>query len=146
MIATVSLRFYPQELPSYPYEPTREAFRIERIDDIVGEGVVACVPFKAGAIVFGFTGFLTSEITQFSLQLAPGLHIHDPYFMGKILHHCNPNTSVDMSRRVFIARRDLAPGEAVTMDYAETEDYLFRTFECHCDAPTCRGLVKGRKQ
>lgn len=146
MIATIGLRFYPEALPAYPNEPTRERFSIERIGETVGEGVVALVPFAQGEIVCGFTGFLTNEITQFSLQLTPGLHVHDPYFMGKILHHCDPNTTVDMVRRVFIARRDIFPGELVTMDYAETEDFLFRTFPCACGAANCRGYIKGRMQ
>ncbi len=137
-------RFYPEVLPPYLYEPTRELFRVDRINDIVGEGVMALVGFKAGDIVFRFTGFLTHEITQFSLQLMPGLHIHDPYFMGKVLHHCDPNTDVDVQQREFIARRDIAPGELITMDYAQTEDVLFRAFICSCSSPNCRGIVKGR--
>lgn len=142
----VSLRFYPEQMASFPYEPTADRFRIQRVDDKVGEGVVTCVGFQPGEVVFAFTGFFTGEITQFSLQVRPGLHLHDPYFMGKILHHCDPNTTVDMERRLFIARREIQPGDFITMDYAETEDYLFKTFECECDAPNCRGLVKGRLQ
>jgi len=146
MIATIGLRFYPETLPSYLYEPTREKFSIQTISDVIGEGVVANTSFRAGEIVCSFTGFLTSEITQFSLQITPGLHLHDPYFMGKILHHCDPNTSVDMTRRIFIATRDIFPGDLVTMDYAQTEDYLFRTFPCSCGAEHCRGYIKGSKQ
>ncbi|MCA9912708.1 MAG: SET domain-containing protein-lysine N-methyltransferase [Anaerolineae bacterium] len=140
----IAQRFYPDVLPPYLYEPTRDCFRIDRISDSTGEGVRSLIGFQAGEIVFRFTGFLTSEITQFSLQLIPGTHIHDPYFMGKVLHNCDPNTDVDIQRREFIARRDIAPGELITMDYAQTEDVLFRTFVCSCGAPNCRGIVKGR--
>ena len=141
-----SNRFYPDAMPSFPYEPTRDRFDIARVGDTIGEGVITYVSFQPGEIVFAFTGFLSSAITQFSLQLSEGLHVHDPYFAGKILHHCDPNTTVDMQRQLFIAKRPIQPYEYITMDYAETEDYLFKTFHCECNAPHCRGLIKGRKQ
>jgi len=140
-----SNRFYPDALPSFPYEPTRERFSIAQVGDTVGEGVMTHVPFNTGDIIFAFTGFFTNEITQFSLQVYDGLHLHDPYFMGKVLHSCDPNASCDMSRRLFIALKPIQPGEFITMDYAETEDYLFKTFPCQCGAANCRGYVKGRK-
>lgn len=142
----VTMRFYPDTLPAFTNEPTRERFSIDQIADSVGEGVVSHVSFQTGEIVFAFTGFFSTEITQFSLQVREGLHLHDPYFMGKVLHSCDPNTSCDMIRRVFVALKPIMPGDFITMDYAETEDYLFRTFPCECGAPNCRGIVKGRKE
>ncbi|MCI0709197.1 MAG: SET domain-containing protein-lysine N-methyltransferase [Chloroflexi bacterium] len=142
----LSYRFYPDELPPFPNEPTRDRFEIVRGDDMVGEGVRSRATFLPGEIVFQFTGFYVSEITQFSLQVHSGLHLHDPYFMGKILHSCDPNTVVNMDQRRFIAVKPIEAGDFVTMDYAQTEDYLFKTFMCNCDAPNCRGLVTGRKQ
>ena len=142
----VSLRFYPAELPSFPFEPTRDRFAIARVGDTVGEGVMTYCHFEPGDILFGFTGFFTSEITQFTLQVHDSLHLHDPYFMGKVLHSCGPNAICDMARRLFIAVETIEPGDFITMDYAQTEDYLFKTFDCQCDAPHCRGVIKGRKQ
>jgi hypothetical protein len=138
------VRFYPPELPPFPNEPTRDRFEILPQGSAVGEGVVALVPFRAGEEVFAFTGHVVNERTLYSLQLPGGRHLHDPYFMGKVLHHCDPNCSVDMTRRVFTARRDIAPGERITMDYDETEDVLFRSFTCRCGAPRCRGQIAGR--
>lgn len=142
----VTNRFYPDALPPFANEPTRERFSIEQLGDTVGEGVVALVPFQPGETIFAFTGFFSNEITQFSLQVQEGLHLHDPYFMGKILHSCDPNASCDMEHRVFIALRPINPGDFITMDYAETEDYLFKSFPCQCGAENCRGIVKGRKE
>ncbi len=142
----VSERFYPEALPRFPFEPTRDRFAITQVGDSVGEGVTTRCHFMPGDILFGFTGFFTSEITQFTLQVHEGLHLHDPYFMGKVLHSCDPNATCDMTRRLFIAIAPIAPGDFITMDYAQTEDYLFKTFECQCGAPHCRGEVKGRKQ
>lgn len=140
------IRFYPDEIPPFPYEPTRDRFSIEYVGDRVGVGVMTFTSFKAGDIVFAFSGHYSTQITQYSLQVEPGVHIHDPYFMGRVLHHCDPNTTVDMTSLTFTALRSISPGEFITMDYAETEDILFKTFECQCDAPHCRGLIAGRLQ
>jgi tyrocidine synthetase-3 len=142
----ITNRFYPDTMPSFAYEPTREHFSITRIGDTVGEGVMTHIPFEAGQIIFGFTGFFSSEITQFSLQVHEGLQLHDPYFMGKVLHSCDPNAYCDMERRLFIALKPIMAGDFITMDYAQTEDYLFKSFPCECGAPNCCGIVKGRKE
>lgn len=139
-------RFYPDMLPPFENEPTPERFSIVRVGDDVGQGVMTHVAFEAGELIFAFTGFFSREITQFSLQVREGLHLHDPYFMGKILHSCDPNAIVDMETRTFTALRHIEPGEYITMDYASTEDYLFKTFPCSCGAEHCRGIVTGRKQ
>lgn len=145
----MTTRFYPEAVPSFVNEPTHDRFAIRKIDGSVGEGVVALIPFAAGEIVFGFTGFYSSEITLFSLQVEPGRYLHDPFFMGKILHRCDANCDVDMQRRIFTARRPIAPGDWVTMNYEQTEDRLFRAFECCCGAAPCAGfepnrLIRGR--
>ncbi len=137
-------RFYPEAVPSFRHEPTRDRFAIRPIRDEVGEGVVALVPFATGDIVFGFTGFYSSEITLFSLQVEPGRYLHDPFFMGKILHRCDANCDVDMDRRIFIARRAIQSGEWVTMNYEQTEDRLFRAFVCVCGEAKCEGYEQGR--
>jgi uncharacterized protein len=139
-------RFYPNDLPPFKNEPSRDHFEIARVGDSVGEGVKTLVSFEEGDILFQFTGFFSSEITLFSLQVEDGLHLHDPYFMGKVLHSCQPNASVDMHNRTFTAVRHIDAGEFITMDYASTEEELYRTFECSCGAPNCRGMVKGTKQ
>ena len=138
-------RFYPEAVPSFPHEPTRERFEIREIGRGVGEGVVALMPFAPGEIVFGFTGFYSDQITLFTLQVEPGVYLHDPFFMGKILHRCDANCDVDMRRRLFVARRPIEAGEWVTMNYEQTEDRLFRPFECVCGAEPCGGFKPRRK-
>jgi hypothetical protein len=32
------------------------------------------------------------------------------------------------------------------MDYAETEDTLFKQFPCSCGSSNCRGWITGRKE
>lgn len=142
-------RFYPESVPPFTHEPTRDRFAIRAISKDCGEGVVALRPFKKGEVVFVFTGFYAGEITLFSLQVKPGLYLHDPFFMGKILHRCDPNCDVDMERRVFTARRDIGQGEWVTMNYEQTEDQLYRPFACSCGDTPCAGyephrVIRGR--
>ena len=143
-------RFYPESVPPFPHEPTPETFAIRQIGDNVGEGIVALKAFETGQIVFRFTGFYMSEQTRFTLQVKPGLYLHDPFFMGKALHRCDPNCSVDMQKRTFTARRPIMPGEWITMNYEQTEDELFRSFVCVCGDAPCEGfdgnrLIQGRK-
>ena len=95
-------------------------------------------------LVFKFAGVLLSEVTLFTLQMQPGYHLHDPFFMGKVLHSCDPNMHCDMSTQTFTAIKDIKPGDFLTMDYETTEDELFRSFECQCGAPNCKKLIKGK--
>ncbi len=138
-------RFYPESIRVFKNEPTSNNFEIRKLDNNVGQGVVALRAFKAGELIFAFRGFLKKEISLFTLQKRPGLHLHDPYFMGKILHSCEPNASCNMRKQFFIALRDIKEGEFVTMDYDETEDVLYRSFDCSCGSINCRKVIRGRK-
>ena len=140
-----SLRFYPPHIPCFEGEPSRENFAIRRVDDTVGEGLVALREFETGERVFVFTGVVLDTITQYTLQLPSGRHLDDPYFMGKSLHHCDPNCRVDMAHLTFTALRPIRVGDFITIDYDHTEDRLFKPFECNCDAADCRGVIAGRQ-
>lgn len=136
-------RFYPDFIPMFPNEPKVYQFKIVTISEKVGEGVVSKTVFSKGDIVFAFTGVVLDFITQFTLRDKQGQHIHDPFFMGKVLHSCDPNTTCDMEKRTFTAKRDILPGELITMDYEETEASLFKPFLCQCGAKNCKGLIAG---
>ena len=137
-------RFYPDFVPPFADEPLADKFAIRPIDGNVGAGVVSLTDFAAGQLVFVFTGIFMSEITLFTLQVRPGLYIHDPFFMGKVLHRCDPNCDVDMATRSFHARKPIRAGDWITMNYEQTEDQLFRPFRCHCGDEPCEGLEAGR--
>lgn len=108
-----------------------------------GVGIYALKPFKEGEMIGGFIGELTMALLQHSLQVRTGLNIHDPYFVGYFLHHCDPNCRLDMENQLVYCIRDIQVGEPLTMDYASTEEALFRQFACMCDAPDCRLWVTG---
>ncbi|TVY10277.1 SET domain-containing protein [Paenibacillus cremeus] len=136
-------RFYPEQIQRHRNEPTKLQFAMIS-DPKFGEGIVSKIPFHRGELIFRFDGQLRDTQTLFTLQKKPGVYIEDPYFMGKILHCCDPNASVDMENQLFWARKDIQPGELITMDYESTEDELFRSFHCQCGAPTCRGRIAGK--
>jgi hypothetical protein len=125
-------------------EPQAEDFRVVQVDDIRGRGVLVLRPFRAGDVLFRMNGTLTDIMTQYSLQMASGLHLDDPDFAGRVLHCCDPNSRLDPETRLFTALRDIEAGDLLTMDYDETEDILFRAFHCSCGAPNFRGYVAGR--
>ncbi len=65
----------------------------------------------------------------------------DTYFMN---HSCDP--SVWMSSAVtLVARRDILPGEELTVDYAlfEADEGFVAAWECGCRSPRCRSLITG---
>ncbi|QDU87504.1 hypothetical protein Pla175_08660 [Pirellulimonas nuda] len=138
------MRIYPNHLAQVANEPRGEDFRVVNVDGERGQGVLVLREYRSGDVLFRMNGTLSRKMTLHSLQMAPGLHLDDPYFAGKVLHCCEPNSWLDVNTRLFHAVRDIAPGDLLTMDYDETEDVLFRSFECRCGAEGCRGLVAGR--
>ncbi|KRF43769.1 hypothetical protein ASG93_02310 [Paenibacillus sp. Soil787] len=136
-------RFYPNHFDHHPNEPTKDKFAIS-YDQKYGEGVMAKMFFRKGELLFRFHGTLLDYQTLYTLQKKQGLYIEDPYFMGKILHRCDPNTTVDMEEQVFWASKDIRPGDLITMDYESTEDKLYRSFHCQCESRNCRKLISGK--
>jgi hypothetical protein len=57
-------------------------------------------------------------------------------------HSCEPNIGVQ-GQIVFVALRQILPGEELTHDWATTDDDDY-TLECRCGAPTCRRIVTGK--
>jgi len=138
------MRIYPSHLPVIADEPRAEDFRVVQVDAVRGLGVLVLRPYRAGEVLFRMNGVLTEVMTQYSLQMANGLHLDDPDFAGRVLHCCDPNSRLDPETRLFTALRDIDAGDLLTMDYDETEDVLFRAFDCRCGAENCRGYVAGR--
>ena len=57
-------------------------------------------------------------------------------------HSCDPNIAIQ-GQIVFVAMRDIAPGEELTHDWATTDD-LDYVIECNCGSPNCRRTVTGK--
>ena len=85
-------------------------------------------------------------MTQHSLQIRPGVHFLDLNFCGYFLHSCEPNVHLDMHRLLVHAIRPIRPNDHLLMDYAQTEDALFKQFPCECGSVQCRGWITGRAE
>ena len=57
-------------------------------------------------------------------------------------HSCDPNIAIQ-GQIVFLAMRDIAPGEELTHDWATTDDGDYE-LECRCGSPRCRRVVTGK--
>ncbi len=58
-----------------------------------------------------------------------------------INHSCAPNSYMKIvhGHILFMALRDIHPGEEITLDYQDT--YHPDSKRCRCKAPTCRGTI-----
>lgn len=57
-------------------------------------------------------------------------------------HSCDPNIGIQ-GQIVFVAMRDIVPGEELTHDWATTDD-LDYVLACNCKSPDCRVTVTGK--
>ena len=65
----------------------------------------------------------------------------DPENWKPINHSCEPTGWLDGLD--LVARRDLAAGDQITMDYATFCNELMPSFACECGAACCRGTIRG---
>lgn len=66
---------------------------------------------------------------------------NDPGQWKPINHSCNPNTWLDGLN--LVARRPIAPGEQITIDYGAFRNETMEEFACSCGASNCRGVIRG---
>jgi SET domain-containing protein len=121
-------------------------FVIEDRGDGKGLGVYALRSYRRGELIAIVSGEIVGEHRLHTLQITPDTHLYDPEFTGCLLHSCGPNAIIDPAKREVSAARDIGIGEAITVDYAHTEDRLVRQFACMCGSPNCRRWIKGRKE
>lgn len=137
---------YPDTYEYNPLYPKTGDFELVKKDDNSGLGIISHKALKKGDLVAAMNGEIIHDIRQHSLQIEPGVHLYDTYFSGYFLHSCAPNVYLDMANLLIYAIRDINPGDYILMDYAQTEDVLYRQFACACGAGNCRGWITGRKQ
>jgi len=66
---------------------------------------------------------------------------HDPEQWQPLNHSCDPNAwlqGLDL-----VARRTIAPGEQITIDYATFCNESMEEFACTCGTINCRGVIRG---
>lgn len=137
---------YPADYGDNPLFPSKDDFEVIFKDNGVGMGVICYRAFKKGDLVAMMAGEIIQDLRQHSLQINETDHLYDTYFVGYLLHSCNPNVSLDMKNRRVYALRDIAPNDYLYMDYAETEEKLYKQFPCECGSSQCRGWITGYNQ
>lgn len=111
-----------------------------------GIGIYAMRPYMRGECIGHFIAKPTRKLLQHSLQRDTNDHLEDPYFVGYLMHSCDPNVVVDMHQQKVFCVKDITVNQPLCMDYAITEDQLFKQFACACGAPNCRGWIAGRNE
>ncbi|WP_300674951.1 SET domain-containing protein-lysine N-methyltransferase [Desulfoluna sp.] len=135
---------YPHHTGEPTDYPTRKDFFVSKAGTEKGSGLFTRRAFRKGELMARFTGEVLDKVRLHTLQISPTQHLHDPHFVGYLLHSCEPNVALDMKTLTMWAVKEIAPGEALTMDYTSTEDVLYRQFPCLCEAKDCRKWITGR--
>jgi SET domain-containing protein len=133
------------------YRSPKTAVRRSRI---VGRGLFANTAIARGEIVCVKGGHLLTkaEFAQYkSVANEADLRIADNLFLAPVSeaefedvmmflnHSCEPNVGIQ-GQIVFVAMRDIAGGEELTLDYA-TIDHDSEPMACRCGAEGCRRLI-----
>ncbi|HLT47218.1 MAG TPA: SET domain-containing protein-lysine N-methyltransferase [Rubricoccaceae bacterium] len=126
-----------------------------------GYGLVATAPIAAGETVLRFEERPHALVTRSHVEAHwDGRHRdwfaryawplteevwvmweQDPEAWKPVNHHCDP--SAWLSGLDVTARRAIAPGEEITLDYATYVHESAPPFVCTCGAEACRGVVSG---
>ena len=145
-----------KSLNEYPSEDWVSSKVEIRASQIHGRGMFAVSPIATGetVVVWGGTYVGKEEAEQAReqgnvvMQLDDDVYSveergeADTYFMN---HSCDPNVWM-ADTATLVARRDVAPGEELTADYAlwEASEQVVMEWECFCGSPQCRRRVTGR--
>jgi hypothetical protein len=105
--------------------------------------MVAARAYHPGDLIFEFSEMVWWPVRDvFTVEYVGGRHFFDPQ-LARVAHACDPNARVSFTLMALVARRDIAPGEALTFDYFTTESAISAPFVCHCGASNCRGWIAG---
>ncbi|WP_395374740.1 hypothetical protein [Marinicella sp. W31] len=126
--------------------PEPSAFTLADKDFLTGKSIQVLKSFKRKEKIAHITGEVNDIISPDSVQIGPEQHLHDPYVLGMLTHSCDPNTYFDVKNRHLVAAKSILENEFLTIDYTQTEDYLFRQFQCRCKTAKCKGWIHGRKE
>ena len=128
-----------------------------KVSPIEGRGLFAREPIPRGEIVAVKGGYVLPsreweeltkalgpaeiQITE-DLVIAPVAQAERDGAMLYTNHSCDPNIALQ-GQIVFVAMRDIAPGEELTHDWATTDDGDY-SMPCRCGTARCRGTITGK--
>lgn len=137
--------FYSHLAIQHTNYPKKTDFSLVEDSDF-GKGIKTLKYFSSHSLLAYFQGQVIHYVTQHSVQINSYVHLLDEFFVGFLLHSCDPNAQLDMERFALWAVKDIKPGEYITIDYQATEEVLYRQFACHCGAENCRKWITGFKE
>jgi len=124
---------------------------------IHGKGLFAKAAIPKGEVVAVKGGHILNqrEWTELEKELGSAeIQISEALFIAPVCkkqregsmlytnHSCDPNIAIQ-GQIVFVAMRDIAPGEELTHDWATTDDLDYE-MTCNCGSPNCRGTITGK--
>jgi hypothetical protein len=124
---------------------------------IHGRGLFARESIAKGEIVAIKGGYILDAATLRDVEPSLGpaqITIAEGFFIGPLTttereggmifsnHSCDPNIGVQ-GQIVFVAMRDIQPGEELSHDWATTDDDSYE-LQCHCGAQNCRRIITGQ--
>jgi SET domain-containing protein len=142
-----------QAMPDLTYFSPRVEKRWSSID---GRGLFAKTVIAKGEIIVVKGGYVLTKEQRDRIgnDLGPSeIQITETLFIGPttsaereggmmhLNHSCEPNVGLQ-GQIVFVAMRDIAADEELTVDYAMFDDEPYE-MRCHCRRNRCRGLVTG---
>ena len=115
---------------------------------VYGKSLFAKRDFKSGELVFLAYGLIVTSPNLYTIPIDWNLYIEprvpDGNLCQYVCHSCEPNLGIK-HRNMFVAMRDIATDEEVTIDYAMIV-YEYRHIipkdggrVCKCGRKTCRG-------
>lgn len=128
-----------------------------RDSPIHGNGLFAKEAIAAGEIVTVKGGHILTKQEWTTLERSLGsaeIQISEELFVAPVEqaqrdgsmiytnHSCDPNIVIQ-GQIVFVAMRDIAPGEELTHDWATADDQDYE-MECKCGSWNCREIVTGK--
>ena len=140
-------------MPDLSYFSPRVEKRWSCID---GRGLFAKSVITEGEIVVVKGGYILrrEQRNRIEKDLGPAeIQITETLFIGPttaaereggmmhLNHSCEPNVGLQ-GQIVFVAMRDIAADEELTVDYAMFDDEPYE-MRCHCRSNRCRGLITG---
>ena len=124
---------------------------------IQGKGLFATEAIGTGEIVAVKGGYIltTEQWYELEPELGPAeIQIAEDLFIAPVEqeqrddsmlytnHSCDPNIAIQ-GQIVFVAMRDINPGEELTHDWATTDDEDYE-MTCNCGSSNCRGTITGK--
>jgi uncharacterized protein len=119
-----------------------------------GRGLFAKEPIQKGEIVSVRGGHIITRQTEATMEKPNGYWgypITDEFVLAPFTieevesvmmflnHSCAPNVGI-LGQIIFVAMRDIAPDEELTIDYAMFGGDV-EAMRCNCSKPNCRGTI-----